>query len=91
MSGGTQWTVPGRGASVAELLSAAIMLSEFPAEGLAIRLVRHFRHEQTNTERTSLALTGRVIEQYDINRAFEAIRRVVTGEDARDLARAVGQ
>lgn len=82
----TSWVAPGRGASVAQLLSAAIQISEPAAEHDAIRLVRHYRDLQGCTAPTSLALTGAVVEPYDVTRMAEAIRRITSGEDARDLA-----
>lgn len=83
---GSRWVAPGRGDSIMQLLSAAIQISEPAAEHDAIRLVRHYRHLQVCTAATSLQITGKPVEVYDVTRMFEAIRRVVEGEDARDLA-----
>lgn len=62
---GTDWTAPGKGATVAELLRA-FDNCELPTFFKGARPARLSEH--AGEERTNLRLTGRPIDEYDCTR-----------------------
>lgn len=82
MSLGTEWTSPGEGATVAELLSSLHPLhgcyDETCQEG-ELRSTRETLRAQTPTRRSALRLTGRPLQPYDLQRIRETPTAVRQG------------